>query len=108
MGDRPVSADLARAIVESLDDRALDRLACLLSPRLAGITDGQTLASANGWLDARAAAEYLGLPSADQLHKLTAARTIPFSQERPGAKCYFRRGDLDAYRKRHLHGGGSM
>jgi hypothetical protein len=53
----------------------------------------------------RDAAEYLGLPSVDQLHKITAARLVPFSQEKAGARLYFRRADLDAYRERHLRGG---
>lgn len=90
------AADLSRALVASLDGAALDHLAALLAPRL------RTEPSPDGWLDARAAAEHLGLPSVDQLHKLTAARVLPFSQERPGAKCYFRRADLDAYREAHL------
>lgn len=90
-------ADLARALVASLDDAALDHLAALLAPRLPRSEE------AGGWFDARAAADYLGLPSVDQLHKLTAARAVAFSQERPGAKCYFRREDLDTYREAHLH-----
>lgn len=49
-----------------------------------------------GWLDSAQAAAYLGR-STTALHKLTAARSIPFSQDRPGAKCFFKRSDLDAW-----------
>ena len=88
--------NLAAALIAALDDDALDALASLLASRLT------TPEAADGWMDARVAAAYLGLPSVDQLHKLTAARRVAFSQERPGAKCYFRARDLDAYRERHL------
>ena len=40
----------------------------------------------HGWMDTKQAAEYLGL-SVDALHKLTAARSIPFEQSGPGARC---------------------
>lgn len=52
----------------------------------------------DGWLDAKAAAAYLGFASAHPLHKLTARREIAFSQDATGGKCWFRRSDLDAYR----------
>lgn len=87
---------LAASLVAALDDQALQELARLLTPYL------PREEPASGWLDARAAAAYLGLPSVDQVHKLTAARALPFSQEQAGAKCYFRRADLDAYREQHL------
>lgn len=95
--------DLAAALVASLDDRALEELAQRLAPYL---PERERQEQDAGWLDAKAAAEYLGLPNAGQLHKLTAARAIDFSQEAPGAKCYFRRADLDAYRERHMRGPG--
>jgi excisionase family DNA binding protein len=53
------------------------------------------------WLDCRHAAEYLGLHR-DSLRKLAAGRAIPSEQDGPGCKLYFRRGDLDAWRR----GGG--
>ncbi len=91
-----------QAIVADIasDPVALRELAAALVPQL----ESRDASSAEGWLEARAAAEYLGLPSVDQLHKLTAARLIPFSQERPRAKCYFRRADLDRYRERYMQG----
>ena len=54
--------------------------------------------SDDGWMDARAAAEYLALPRST-LHKLTAAREIPFSQDGPGGKLYFKRSALDQWRR---------
>lgn len=56
----------------------------------------------DGWLDAAGAARYLGMPKT-ALHKLTAARVIPFEQEGAGCKLYFKRSDLDTWRR---HGGG--
>lgn len=85
--------------VAELSEAALADLVAALEPRLASQSPEP---ATRGWLDARRAAAHLGLPSVSQLHKLTSARAIPFSQERPGAKCYFRISDLDAYRERHL------
>jgi hypothetical protein len=66
---------------------------------------GPTLAAASpdaaGWLDSRDAAAYLAI-SVDALHRRTAARQLDFSQTVPGAPCYFRRADLDAYRMRSI------
>ena len=53
------------------------------------------------WLDCRHAAEYLGVHR-DTLRKLAAERAIPSEQDGPGCKLYFRRADLDAWRR----GGG--
>jgi hypothetical protein len=97
-----LSADAAvAALVESLPEYVLRDLAHRLQPFLATPTTDH----AGGWLDARAAADYLGLPSVDQIHKLTSSRTLTFSQERPGAKCYFKRCDLDSHREQHMRGG---
>lgn len=85
---------LARALLAELDDPALDELAALLAPRLQRIV---APAAEDGWLDSRAAAAYLGL-SKPALHRLTSERRVPFSQDTPGARCYFRRSDLDAWR----------
>ncbi len=92
---------LARALLAELDDDALDELAALLAPRLQ-----HRLAMApadDGWLDTPAAADYLGL-SRHALHRLTADRRIPFSQDAPGARCYFRRRDLDEWRESRSRG----
>lgn len=57
-------------------------------------------ATAEGWLDARTAARYLGFESVNPLHKLTARREIAFSQDTAGGKMWFRKADLDEYRLR--------
>lgn len=90
-----MSADLAAALVASLDDAALDWLAERLAPRILARVPRQ---EPDGWLDTKQAAEYLGI-TPNALHKLTAARAIPFEQEGPGCKCWFKRADLDGYRR---------
>jgi excisionase family DNA binding protein len=72
-------------------DRLADRIAARLGPRLEPATD-------NGWMTSAQAAAYLAI-SPDALKKLTAARSIPFSQDGPGARCFFRRADLDEWRR---------
>lgn len=93
-----MTADLALALVESLDDDALDRLAERLAPRLAD----RVGAVEDRWMGAKEAAEHLGV-SLDGLHRLTAARRVPFEQDAPGCKLWFRRSELDAWR---ASGGG--
>ena len=93
------STDATLALVESLEDCVLDRLAERLAPRLA---QHLNLSDRDGWLNARDAATYLGM-SVTALHKLTAARAIPFEQDGPGCKLWFQRSELDRWRR----GGGS-
>ena len=78
-----------------LSDDALDRLADRLADRLRDRLDRDR---EDGWLDTRGAADYLGI-SKHALHRLTASREIPFSQSARGARCWFRRGDLDTWRE---------
>jgi excisionase family DNA binding protein len=89
--------DLTAAMLELLvtDDSALDALADRLAPRLA---DRLGERRDDEWLDSTRAASYLGL-SRHALHRLTAARAIPFSQDGPGARCWFRRSELDGWRE---------
>jgi excisionase family DNA binding protein len=86
-----VESSLAFAFIEALDDDACARLAERLAPYLA------SAAPADEWLDSGGAAAYLSLPKST-LHKLTAERAIPFEQDGPGCKCYFKRSALDAWR----------
>jgi excisionase family DNA binding protein len=55
----------------------------------------------DGWLDTTHAAEYLGITT-NALYKLTAGRLIPFEQDGPGCRCWFKRCALDEWRE---HGG---
>ena len=89
-----MSDALARALLEALDDDALEALAERLAPRIAC----RLPSSEQGWLDAKGAADYLGLPSVHALHRLSAERRIPCSQDREGGKLYFRRSALDRWR----------
>jgi hypothetical protein len=84
---------LAAALFEALGEAELRELALRLEPFLTPVV-GKT----DEWMDSRAAAEYLGFPSVHVLHKLTSARTIPFHQDGPGCKCWFKRSELDAWR----------
>jgi excisionase family DNA binding protein len=85
---------LASALIAQFDDDALAELA----ERLAPFLPQPTTPESDRWLGTREAAEYLGL-TANALHKLTAARAIPFQQDGPGARCWFRREELDAWRR---------
>ena len=95
----PAADTLAAALIAGLDDDALDALAERLAPRLEGRI-GRRLepeVGADRWMTTADAAGYLGM-TANALHKLTAARAIPFSQDGPGCRCWFRRSDLDRWR----------
>jgi excisionase family DNA binding protein len=84
---------LARAL---LDDLGPDELAAL-ADRLAPFMRPSTIVD-DGWLDTKAAAAHLGV-SVHAIHRLTRERKIPFNQAGAGAKCWFRRSDLDAWRQ---------
>lgn len=87
---------LAAALLADLEPPDLDRLAELLAPRI--LARAAPHPPDDGWLNSKQAADYLGL-SVTSLHKLTAARAIPFEQDAPGAKCWFKRSDMDAWRR---------
>jgi excisionase family DNA binding protein len=84
---------LARALLADLEPEDLRVLANRLAPYL----PAPSTPVEDRWLNTREAAGHLGV-SVHALHKLTAARSIPFEQDGPGARCYFRRSDLDAWR----------
>ena len=91
----------------SLLDALIDHLADRLAERLLS-ADSQAQES-NGddeWFDSRNAAAYLGVHR-DTVRKLAAERAIPCEQDGPNCKLYFRRSDLDRWRRsggrpRHL------
>ena len=72
----------------------VDDLAAAIAARLPAVPG-----AAEGWMTTAQAARYLGL-SVTALHKLTSAREVPFAQDVPGGKCWFKRSDLDAWRYR--------
>jgi uncharacterized protein YidB (DUF937 family) len=74
-------SDLGRALIDSLDDDALEHLAERLGPRLADLVAARLGRSPNA------------------LHKLTAGREVPFAQDVAGGKCWFLRSELDAWRR---------
>jgi excisionase family DNA binding protein len=81
-----------------LIDQILRRLADLVVDRLMERTAADTSDHAGEWLDARGAAAYLGIHR-DTLRKLVAQRAIPVHQDGRGCKLYFRRGELDDWRR---------
>lgn len=90
------SSSLELSIIDQLVERLAERVATLLTERLSSESN-----SRDEWLDSRHAAEYLNVHR-DTLRKLAAKRAIHSEQDGPGCKLYFRRSDLDAWRR----GGG--
>lgn len=87
-----------------LDDDQLDALAERIARRLTATSPTtSTTSDPDRWLTSRDAAAYLGLSLA-ALHRLTSARTIPFSQDAPGGRCWFKRRDLDGWREQGRRG----
>ena len=89
-GHGPVAVPISLRL--DLGDDALEALADAVAHRLAE----RQAPAADGWMDTRAAADHLGL-STHALYRLVARREIPYSQDGPGAKCYFKRSALDAW-----------
>ena len=56
------------------------------------------VADSDGWLDFDGALAHLEMKRGT-LYKLTSARTIPFHQDGPGCKLWFRRSELDEWRR---------
>jgi hypothetical protein len=90
--------DLALALLDTLDESALALLAERLAPYLERAQGPGQARSDSEWVDSRGAAKHLSM-SVNALYKLTAARAIPFEQDGPGCKLYFKRSDLDAWRR---------
>jgi excisionase family DNA binding protein len=90
-----MTSSLAYAVLDALrsDDVALDELRALISVEEPSPPD------TDAWMTAREAATYLGFASVHPLHKLTAERSIPFAQDGPGCRLFFKRSDLDAWRR---------
>jgi excisionase family DNA binding protein len=91
--------ELARMVIGATrDDPVLAAdLAAALRPHL-----GQQQPFDDSWLTSDQAAAYIGL-TRTAMHKLTSEHAIPFEQEGPGCNCYFKRSELDDWRR----GGGA-
>jgi hypothetical protein len=68
---------LALALIDELDDAALDTLADRLAPRLTAATAGVTSMPKEGWMTARQTAEYIGL-TLNALYKIDGCSADPF------------------------------
>jgi hypothetical protein len=95
LGRRGVS-DLGRAWIAQLDDDDLDELRRRLG--IAEPPSERPGPEPDGWLDSKQAAAYVGM-TRNALHKRTAAGDIPCEQEVPGGKRWFKRSELDAWRR---------
>lgn len=91
-----MSAQLAHALVASLDDHALDTLADLLADRLELRLAQRAHAPARttAWLNAEQAAEHLACSRGRLYDLVQLGRLMP---RRDGRRLLFRRADLDAY-----------
>jgi len=85
----------ALAAVIAGDESGLQRLAELLAPYL---PVPALPADSDRWMDSREAAEYAGT-TRYALQKAMAAREVHFEQDVPGGKAWFKRADIDAWRR---------
>lgn len=93
---RPVCAGEQKGVgvLELVIAEVAQRVAAAVVARL-GVTRPEPLPD---WLDSRQAAEYLSVHR-DTLRKLAAERAIPAEQDGRGCKLFFRRSDLDEWRR---------
>ena len=95
----PISAGTSQAAAANLVfDELLAQLAEIVVVKVVDRLARQE-AAADDWLDTRSASEYLGIHR-DSLRRLAAERAIPAEQTGAGCKLFFRRSDLDAWRRR--------
>lgn len=78
--------------------QVLCELADLVADRVAARLAQPQQPSGDRWFDTRGAAEYLGI-GRDSLRRLAADRSIPAEQAGENCKLYFRRADLDEWRR---------
>jgi hypothetical protein len=84
----------ALAAVIAGDEDGLRRLATLLAPYL----PAPSAPDEDRWMDSREAAAYAGT-TRHALQKAMAAREVHFEQDCRGGKAWFRRADIDAWRR---------
>jgi hypothetical protein len=85
----------ALAAVIAGEEDGLRRLAELLAPYLPAPASPP---EPDRWMNSREAAEYAGT-TRDALHKAMAAREVHFEQDVPGERAWFKRADIDAWRR---------
>jgi|SRR5579884_1095515 len=90
----PLDTQRDQALLDLVVEQLADRVAAAVVARL----EPATAEVASEWMDSRAAADYLGLHR-DTLRKLAAERAIPAEQDGRGCKLFFRREDLDEWRR---------
>ena len=79
-------------------DLILDQLAARVADRIAAKLATADAAPADQWLDSRSAAEYLNI-SRDSVRRLAAEGSLTTEQAGANCKLYFRRSDLDRWRR---------
>lgn len=94
-------SELSGMTTDTLLDVLADRIAERVAARMAAAPVTARPAG-EVWLDTGAAAEHLGIHR-DTLRKLAAQGRIPYEQEGPGCKLYFRRSTLDQMRTGGFH-----
>ena len=95
---RPDVPDVGAGLGNRILDDVVGQLADLVAERVAARLAAPQGSTADEWLDTRRAAEYLGIHR-DRLRRLAAEGAIPAEQEGTGCKLYFRRSQLDAWRR---------
>jgi hypothetical protein len=97
MGEAAVVGGPSQALAAMIagEERGLLQLAELLAPYLMAPPAPN---EPDRWMDSRDAAAYAGT-TRDALHKAMAAREVHFEQDVPGGKAWFKRADIDAWRR---------
>jgi hypothetical protein len=88
------SVRIGKVVFDELLAHLADIVAAEVIDRLA-----RQEAAADNWLDTRGASEYLGIHRYS-LRRLAVERAMPAEQAGAGCKLFFRRSDLDAWRRR--------
>jgi hypothetical protein len=97
VGAARASGQAIAAIIAG-DESGLQQLAELLAPYL----PAPVAEEPDRWMGSREAAEYAGT-SIHALHRAMAAREVHFEQDCPGGKAWFKREDIDAWRRGERH-----
>jgi excisionase family DNA binding protein len=89
-------SELAVALLDALDEPALDRLAEVLAPRLTALVAQRSSVSGRqaAWLDVDGAAQRLACPKS-RIYALVSAKRIP--RYKDGSRLLFRPEELDAW-----------